>query len=186
MDSGLIVEAPLVQAAGDGLSVLVVAHHRKSGGSHGDAVKGSNALIGGVDVVVELDRAPSDVQTTGSTRVLRSLSRFAGTPEELTAELGEDGYEAHGGDLGALRLEVEMESVRDALAVTDEPSTISDVASRVEGLSEQTTRRRLEELHDRAEVERHGAGKKGDPYRFVLSFQHPEPLGDGKQLEGTA
>jgi AAA domain/DnaB-like helicase N terminal domain len=42
---------PLQNAAAAGLAVVICAHQRKAQGSHGDAVRGSNALAGGVDIV---------------------------------------------------------------------------------------------------------------------------------------
>jgi len=85
---GQVVEAlqPLLLAAAEGLAVLILHHQRKAAGSYGEAVRGSNALTGGVDVVMELERA-------GSIRVLRSLSRFRSTPEEVFAHLCGDHFE---------------------------------------------------------------------------------------------
>jgi len=86
---GQVVEAlrPLVDAAGEGLAVVLVHHQRKSPGSYGEAVRGSNALTGGVDVVVELERE-------SNIRVLRSVSRFRGTPPEIFANLCGNNFEA--------------------------------------------------------------------------------------------
>ena len=50
---------PLYEAAGQGLAVVIVHHNRKTGGSHGSGLRGSNALAGGVDVIVELKRLES-------------------------------------------------------------------------------------------------------------------------------
>jgi len=84
-----VIEAlqPLIFAAGEGLAVVLVHHQRKSPGLYGEAVRGSNALTGGVDVVVELERA-------ANIRVLRSVSRFRGTPPELYANLCGDHFDA--------------------------------------------------------------------------------------------
>ena len=56
--SGSVNEAlePLLMAAAGGMAALVGAVTSKSLGEHGEAVRGSNALIGGVDIVVELER----------------------------------------------------------------------------------------------------------------------------------
>ena len=89
--AGAVIEAlePLMLAAGDGLAVLIVAHQRKAAGKHGEAVRGSNAITGGVDVIIELERAPEE--RGRRMRVLRAESRFTATPEELVGELTEDG-----------------------------------------------------------------------------------------------
>ena len=63
--AGHVLEAlePLQRAAGEGLAVVIVAHQRKASGSFGEAVRGNNALTGGVGVVVEVERPSSDVLT---------------------------------------------------------------------------------------------------------------------------
>src|SRR5262249_14977777 len=48
--------APLMSAAGSGLAVLVIAHQSKSKAQHGEALRGSNAFAGAMDVILELER----------------------------------------------------------------------------------------------------------------------------------
>jgi DNA-binding transcriptional ArsR family regulator len=93
--SGPVLEAvePLTLAAASGLAVLIVAHQRKSGGEFGEAVRGSNALAGAVDVILELERPPATLEAVEGTRILRAVSRFASTPDELTLRLVDDTYE---------------------------------------------------------------------------------------------
>ena len=62
---------PVQAAAASGLAVLLIHHHRKTGGGFGERVRGSSALIGGVDVVVELSRPEGAGPKTA--RVLRAL-----------------------------------------------------------------------------------------------------------------
>lgn len=92
--AGAVNEAlePLQYAAAAGLAVLLVSHQRKSVGEFGEAVRGSNALTGGVDVVVELERPARSLQLGSQARVLRAVSRFDSTPEELYLGLGDDGF----------------------------------------------------------------------------------------------
>lgn len=71
---------PLMVAASEGLAVVIVHHQRKAAGLYGEAIRGSNALTGGVDIVIELERS-------ANLRVLRSVSRFIGTPPEVYANL---------------------------------------------------------------------------------------------------
>ena len=77
---------PLAYAAASGLAVFIATHQRKSVGEYGEAVRGSNALTGGVDVVVELERPAPSVSAGKGARVLRAVSRFASTPDELVAD----------------------------------------------------------------------------------------------------
>src|SRR5262249_51904522 len=76
--AGAVNEAmePLQFAAAAGLAVLAVSHQRKSGGEYGEAVRGSNAFTGSVDVVIELERPSRTLQLGGHARVLRAVSRF--------------------------------------------------------------------------------------------------------------
>ena len=162
-NAGAILEAlePLVQAAGSDLAVLICAHQRKSFGEFGEAVRGSNALTGGVDVVLELERPRSDVLSGKGVRVLQAVSRFSGTPDELVIALGENGYEARGDALTAAA-EVEQKQILSALEVLGEASY--EKLHEETGLPRTTVQRRLEELGD--EVVKRGAGKRGDPFLF--------------------
>jgi hypothetical protein len=62
----------LQMAADTGLAVVVVSHQRKAPGRFGEAVRGSNALTGAVDIVLELERSLSfrdaNVRVLGVTR----------------------------------------------------------------------------------------------------------------------
>jgi putative DNA primase/helicase len=178
-DAGAVLQAlePLHKAAGKGLSALILPHQRKSEGKHGEAVRGSNALAGGVDVVVELERAPGDIGD--NVRVLRSVSRFEETPEELTAELVEDTYRACIG-LDRLRAEAERIRTKDALETLGEATT--EELANLADLPPSSARRRLGELLDRGDVQKRGQGKRGDPVRWSISIHSAtstEPTGGG-------
>ena len=79
----------LAEAAGKGLAVLLVTHERKSGGDYGRGVRGSGALVGAVDIIVQLTRSTAEQPTR---RRLSFSSRFPDTPEALHITLGPDGY----------------------------------------------------------------------------------------------
>lgn len=169
--SGAVVEAlyPLAKAAGEGLAVIIVTHQRKGGGRHGEAVRGSNALTGGVDVVVEMERLGEDAGP--SARVLRSESRFSATPSELTIRLEGDHYQACG-EVADLRADLEGRALRDAAEKLGEPATVEQlVAGAAESLGRElsaaTARRRLDDLPD---AQQSGRGVKGDPYLYSFSF----------------
>lgn len=157
---------PLQRAAGQGFAVLVLSHQRKSRGDFGEAVRGSNALTGAVDIVLELERLPGDLG--GRLRVLRAVSRYASTPEELVLELTPTGYEARGDSVSA-RGEHERELTREALVTLGAAS--SDQVAQETGLPGATARKRLAELVEVDEAVKQGEGKRGDPYRFSLSAQ---------------
>jgi hypothetical protein len=168
--SGPMLQAlePLMLAAGEGLAVILVSHQRKASGDHGEAVRGSNALAGAVDVILELER----VADVAHARALYGTSRFASTPEELAIELTEDGY-ADRGDVGALKGRLEADKIMAVLS--GEPVTAVEIMQATE-IPEATVRRRLEELHDAGRVERTGDGRKGRPYRWRIHSATGNPL----------
>ena len=86
----LDLKPDLQYAAASGLAVLIVSHQRKSTGEFGEAVRGSNALTGGVDIVLELERPSPSLALGKQARALRAVSRFTSTPDEVYVELDED------------------------------------------------------------------------------------------------
>jgi 5S rRNA maturation endonuclease (ribonuclease M5) len=162
--AGAVIEAlePLMLAAGDGLAVLIVAHQRKAAGKHGEAVRGSNAITGGVDVIVELERAPEELGRR--MRVLRAESRFTATPEELVGELTEErGYIAQG-DLDAVKREAEGEKM--AELVESAPGSTTEELAEAADIAPATMKHKLKVALEDGYVARRGAGRKGDAYRW--------------------
>jgi putative DNA primase/helicase len=174
--SGVALQAyePLLLAAGDGLAVVVVGHQRKASGEHGEAVRGTNAQTGSVDVVIEVER----VKDVPHARVLYGTSRFAGTREELALELTDDAY-VDRGDAGALRERLERDKVLAVLS--SEPIGSQELAEATE-IPEATVRRRLGDLLEQGTVERVGEGRKGSPYRWKILSATAEPIGGGKHF----
>lgn len=94
-DNSIMQEA--VAALGEltarGLAVLIVHHHRKSGGDDGDAIRGGSGLQGAVDLIVEMVRPPETSEDDESTeRELRAIGRFQETPEAMRVRLEGDGW----------------------------------------------------------------------------------------------
>jgi predicted ATP-dependent serine protease len=167
--AGAVNEAmePLQFAAAAGLAVLALSHQRKSGGEYGEAVRGSNAFTGAVDVVIELERPSRTLQLGGQARVLRSVSRFSSTPEELFFELDGDGF-VPVTDVAEKRSDAERAEVLDALERRGEPVNVDDLFEDVD-LGKRALRRRLTELRDAGLAVRTGDGKKGDPYLWTAA-----------------
>jgi hypothetical protein len=153
--------------------VLLVAHQRKSSGEHGEAVRGSNALTGAVDVVVELERPAPSLSAGKGARVLRAVSRFSSTPEELVFELGEAGYKACG-DLSQVKADGDRSLLLAALEQLGEATT-KELHEEAE-IPEATVRERMTELFAQERIGRLGEGKRGDPYRWSLSFRRDGSL----------
>jgi hypothetical protein len=154
---------PLLAAAAAGLAVVIVAHQRKGGGQHGDAVRGSNAFTGAVDVILELQWATGELGEQGG-RALYGNSRLMSTPEKLAliwdAETGI--YTA--GDLGEIEYAADKDRV---VAALDTEERIQDeIADRVNGMRKERLTALLGELVDEKVAFRTGKGRKGSQFRW--------------------
>ncbi len=166
-DAGTVQMAmePLVEAAKAGLAVLLVVHARKGGGEDGEGIRGSSALAGAADIILELDRVSGGQPRQ---RKLLALSRFPQTPGvaviEQNAESGEWSVIGEGADRGDAR---EISDRASLLTVLDaeEPLSRAELQEAM-GSPEQQWHDTLKALLSAGEVVRSGEGKKGDPYRY--------------------
>jgi hypothetical protein len=71
------------------LAILISRHDRKAGGEVGDSGRGSSAISGDVDTILQLSRLGGKGQD--NRRILRAISRLGETPG-LTIELVDDKY----------------------------------------------------------------------------------------------
>ena len=170
---------PLQEVAGNDRAVLVVSHQRKAAGDHGEAVRGSNALTGAVDVVIEFERAPG-IGDYG--RVLKAGSRFSATPADLVVRQTERGYEAFG-ELASATAASELERVAARIAELGEV-TAEEIAEDL-GLSKGTVQRRLVALRSAGRLARTGAGNRGDPYRWRPVFDSASGDPNGRIESGA-
>ena len=186
-DAGEMMEAlvPIRSISAAGAGVLLIHHPRKGDGSQGTASRGSGALPGFVDVILELRRyAPDD--NTDRRRVLTALSRFEDTPAEQVIELTDDGYKVIGDRSDAGREDIDA-AIREVLPTGGCGMTYEMV--REEWPSdkkpgEQKLRGMLNAGANRGEWMRRGMGKRNDPYRYLWpapedsdSFHVTSPLG---------
>ena len=152
---------PLHYAAASGLAVVIVTHQRKSLGEFGEAVRGSNALTGGVDVVLELERPAASLGLGHHARALRAVSRFAATPDELYVDLDE-----HRSEYVAIDSPEEVKTAADLERILAAVGDVHDAAAIAADLDMKaaTVRRRLKTLRERGLVRRDGTGRKGSPF----------------------
>ena len=161
---------PLQNAAHEGLAVIVCRHERKGGGDVGESGRGSSAISGDVDVILQL-RRPEGNQPK-SRRVIESLSRYAQTPEKVVIELTEDGYILLG-DEEAVTLNDALRKVSAHLhglfeqKETDATATLDELVNELD-MTRAAIQRALKELEYRGEVTRSGEGKRGKPFRYSL------------------
>lgn len=168
-DAGAIHAAmrPLQQLAEEtDAAVLVVLHHRKSGGEHGEAVAGSHRIVAVGDVVLELER-PADAPA--AMRQLVALGRWPQTPPALvveyrraTREWRAVGAAEDRRDAGRLAA---RETLLQALPETGDGLTQDDLAAVLGDKRRWSTE--LPRLVGDGRVRRVGKGVKGDPYRHL-------------------
>jgi hypothetical protein len=165
-DAGAVQEAmaPLVQLADAGFAVLLVAHARKGNnveGGEGDAVRGSSAIIGAADIVLELER----VKDLPRQRKLLALSRYPQTPGVLIFERDGETWTVvgEGTDRSDARTIAARGVLLDALSL-DEDRTRAELEAA--GVDWRDSHDALDGLIATGVVARSGEGKKGDPYRY--------------------
>ena len=157
-------------AAGQGLAVLVVTHHRKAEGEDGQQIRGSTALPAAADVLIEVRRLRDEPRSPF--RALSCQSRFRETPtEEVVLELRGDRY-LRAGSPEVVRQDAARVRVRRILADAKEPLTREQVVESAGGKREANARA-LKALADAGEVTRSGAGRKGEPHRYALHRAFP-------------
>ncbi|MGA7918070.1 MAG: AAA family ATPase [Candidatus Acidiferrales bacterium] len=164
---------PLLQAASEGIGIILVRHERKSGGDVADSGRGSSAFAGAVDIVLSLRRPEGNAKKT--LRVLHALSRFSETPAELLLELTEAGYVSLG-EPSEAALRVAKESI---LAITPESELeAADIKEliKITGVPRVTVQRAVKELVEEGRMSIVGEGKRGKPFRyFRTEFVSAQP-----------
>ncbi len=167
-DAGAMQDAlgAVLDAAGEDLAVLLIHHLRKSDAEEGQGARGSSAIAGAMDVVLELRRAkemPSD-----TFRSLQAYSRFRETPlDEQILELRGASVLRQGG-AAEVRAAAASERTLDHLRATREPATRDEVCAGIGGKRE-CTARALKALLSRGAIVRTGTGKPGSPYRYAVA-----------------
>ena len=160
--------APLIVAARSGLAVLLIVHARKGGGEDGESLRGSSALAGAADIILELERVQDG---SPRQRKLLSLSRYPQTPGVLVID-----HDSHDGswrligegtDRGDARDITNRTALLAAFADGDEELTRAELQEAT-GKQDREWHATLEQLISAGEIGRSGAGKKGDPFRYRM------------------
>lgn len=149
---------------------LVLIHHlRKSAADVGLGHAGSHALVGLVDVAIELHRDPH----ARTRRVCKAVSRFTETPAEWALDLRGDDLQTLG-DPGLLTA---AETVRRVQVVLDDtPRTRQEISALLEPVpSRGALHNALDVLVREGKAVRQGKGTRGDSHRWSApkhSFIH--------------
>ncbi len=144
---------------------LLLHHLRKNTGDEGNAHRGSGALLGAVDIALELRRMPQNINQ----RKIVSVSRFEETPRESVIELSEDGqgYVSHGDSSQAEFSEVKKE-VLATVPMTSPGLTKEQIMDSFIGFKPSDTQLKnvLRHCCEKKLIRRTGTGHKGDPYHY--------------------
>jgi RecA-family ATPase len=167
---------PFLDLAHDtGTSVLLVHHESKAGGAGGRSIRGGSALFGIVDVALFLERRQGGADNQ---RILKTLGRYAESPEDLVIELKANQWLARGS-----AADDRHEQIKTAVeqAMDPQPRRIEELAIRAQQ-TQKATREALEELLNEGRARRQGSGVKGDPHTYCQpSFDwfpsQPGPVG---------
>jgi hypothetical protein len=160
--AGSIEEAwrPLAAAKDAGLATVVLHHTRKSGGKHGEGIRGSNAIAALPDILLELARTGGEDATA---RVLNADSRYRSTPDVLGLTYTGSDYEVTT-DMSALRGGTAAK-VLELLAAG--PMTKAELAEAI-GITVNALDVHLKRHIEADRVFHTGAGNRQEPYRYHL------------------
>jgi hypothetical protein len=98
-----------------GRAVLAVHHLRKSDGAEGTGSRGSGALAGFADIILELRRQKAAYDPGQRKRVLSGYGRYDAIPPEWVIELGEEGKFVHCPEGGLTAGQVRSEGLKEAI-----------------------------------------------------------------------
>ncbi len=176
---------PLRRLTAAGMVVLLMHHPRKSGGPDGVLSRGSGALGGHADILIEMSCA-ADSSPEDRRRRLRAFSRFPETLPNHVIELNATGtdYVSHGSAEKEF-LARNWPGLQTVLTVTrrklTRPEILEAWPAEQERPSSQTLWRWLERAVSDGRVKRDGRGTSDDPYRYWLPGQMEvwfrDPLG---------
>lgn len=169
---------PLLWAASLGLAVLVVHHMKKADGEDGTSVRGSSALLGTVDILIELRRfgegeEGSSGDGKAGKRALKTYGRYEECPEEVIVELAGDRFISRG-TAKVARVVSLAERVVEAVCGAPQPLTFKEVAGIVGvgtsggGKSHAALNAALRLATDERRIQTWlGAGNKWNPTRYA-------------------
>lgn len=173
-DAGTLLEMlhPLQRLATAGAAVLILHHPRKKASDEGSAARGSGALLGFVDIILELHRF-GRLQSDERRRRLIGLSRHAETPRRLAYQWDPaTGVFTTVTDLFEQRYRDNWEQVRAILAQRKAAAThrelLSDWPSDGEKPAASVLYEWLNRAFDERLIRREGQGRRTDPYRYRL------------------
>jgi hypothetical protein len=170
-DAMLEALLPLQVLKAEGVSILFAHHPRRRASAPGQLARGSGALPGYVDVLIEMHRCTS--AETDRRRRLEAFSRHDATPRELVIELTPDGRDYLClGDFEAAEFTASWEILRTVLDSADRKWTRREILRAWPRTRPAPTGITLWRWLDRAItlrlLRRDGAGGRQSPFRYWL------------------
>lgn len=167
-----------------GAAVVLLHHFRKSAGEHGSAIRGSSALMGKVNVVIEFKL--TEAGKTHPRRKLETFSHFGLTPDNVIIELTENGYRFDGSASDVQKID-RQEYLKSLLP---DDGKLTDAELRKCWTTDggvkpglRTLRYDLEALFKAGEIIRHGSGKKGCPFKWSIKFKTVTEVTDKEEFK---
>lgn len=146
----------------DNVALLLIHHLRKADGDYGTAHRGSGALLGAVDIGLELKYTKDNVRNR---RTITSKSRFHQTPEELMIVWDGGKYKSLG-DPAHFTAEDVKKRFLEALS-KDMFEELEEIGKKMNPLPSDTLLREIaKEYREKKLVDFTGKGRKGDPYKY--------------------
>ena len=174
-DAGTVLEMllPLQALTDEGVAVQLLHHPRKGGVVVGQMARGSGALAGSADILVEMDglSGPADDDRR---RKLAGFSRYSATPRRLVIELTADGTDyAALGDYTAAEFEDGWQVLFWVLEDADRKLTRARILERwpadYKAPDPATVWRWLDRAVKDGRVKVDGTGRTNSPFRYWLA-----------------
>lgn len=184
--------APLQPLTSAGVAVLILHHPRKQGGAASNWARGSGALTGSADIVMEMHYY-SRPDAADRRRKLLAWSRHEATPPRQIIELNEAGTDWQSlGDIEEEMFKDRWAVLRKVLAEAPDKWTQAEILAawpaEESAPSPVTLWRWLERAVETGEVHRAHTGTRNDPYRYWLKgqeekWQAADPFWEYRQEE---
>jgi hypothetical protein len=163
---------PLTRLTEAGLSVLLLHHPRRRESTVGQTARGSGALMGVVDILIEM-RSVGAWDATDRRRRLEAMSRYDQTPPDRIIELSADSTDyASLGEFEDVAFADDWAMLRLVLSKAERPLAQREIMQlwppHEAPPSEKTVWRRLSLAVNQGLLSREGAGHRTDPYRYFL------------------
>jgi AAA domain len=185
-DAGTLLEMlqPLHRLATEGVAILLMHHPRKKPSEPGSAARGSGALLGFVDIVLELNRY-GKLKSDARRRQIVALSRKPETPERLAFEWDPQTCQfTELGDPRARQFEENWQQVLLILQKRKKAAThhelLMDWPDEQGKPSASALYDWLNRAHADNRVRRQGAGTRDDPWRYRLTNEDDAYYDRGK------